>query len=417
MSNICLARAMRVEAEIAWLGAQGDGIAEIGDEPAYIPFTLPGERVLAEVNGERGGLLDILRASPDRITPVCRHFGACGGCALQHLETGRYLDWKRARVIEALAQQRIAAEVEPTLAFAAHSRRRAAFTAVRSGREVLLGFRRALSHEVIDIAECSILMPRLEGALPALRAICMMLLSAGEARVIVTACDGGLDVIIDPDGKQRASLGPEIVTAAQNAGILRLALRSDILFRSGPARVTLSGVAVELPGAAFLQAVPDAEQAMASLVCEGVGKARKTADLFCGLGTFTFALARQSAVTAAESDASLLAALSAAARHAPGLKPIITLRRDLMREPLSWQELNAFDAVVFDPPRAGAIAQAQALAKSKVPCVVAVSCSPATFARDARALRDGGYRLTRIVPVDQFVYTPHVELVAWFSRK
>jgi 23S rRNA (uracil1939-C5)-methyltransferase len=417
MSNICLARAVRVEAEIARLGAQGDGVAEIGGAPVYFPFTLPGERILAEVDGERGALLDILQPSPDRIAPVCRHFGACGGCALQHLETGRYRDWKRDRVIEALAQQRIATDVEPTLAFPAHSRRRAALTAVRSGREVLFGFRRALSHRVIDIAECPILMPRLEAALPPLRAICTALLSAGEARLIVTACDGGLDVLIEPDGKQRAALAPQIAIAAQAAGILRLAWRSDILFSSDPARVTLSGVAVGLPPAAFLQAVPEAEQAMTALVCEGVGKPRKTVDLFCGLGTFTFALARRSAVTAAESDASLLAALSAASRHAPGLKPITTLRRDLMREPLSWQELNAFDAVVFDPPRAGALAQAAALARSKVPRVVAVSCNPATFARDARALTDGGYRLTRVVPVDQFVYSPHVELVAWFSRK
>jgi 23S rRNA (uracil1939-C5)-methyltransferase len=141
------------------------------------------------------------------------------------------------------------------------------------------------------------------------------------------------------------------------------------------------------------------------------------ADLFSGLGTFTFALASKSAVTAAESDPALLAALTAAARHATGLKPVTALRRDLMREPLSWQELNAFDAVVFDPPRAGAIAQTQALARSKVARVVAVSCNPATFARDARALIDGGYRLTRLVPVDQFVFSPHVELVGWFARK
>jgi 23S rRNA (uracil1939-C5)-methyltransferase len=180
--------------------------------------------------------------------------------------------------------------------------------------------------------------------------------------------------------------------------------------------VTLSGVTVDLPPGAFLQAVPEAEQAMARLVVEGVGKARKVADLFCGLGTFTFALARKASVTAAEADPALLAALSAGARHASGLKPVTVLRRDLTREPLSWQELKAFDAVVFDPPRAGAIAQAQALAKSKVPRVVAVSCNPATFARDARALIDGGYRLTRVTPVDQFVFSPHVELVASFVR-
>jgi 23S rRNA (uracil1939-C5)-methyltransferase len=417
MSNICWVRVMRVETRIVRLGAQGDGIAEDGGEPVYIPFTLPGERIAARIDGTRGALLEVIEPSPERIAPVCRHFGACGGCALQHWDAGRYRDWKRERVVEALAQQRITAEVEPVLAFPAHSRRRAAFTAVRAGREVLFGFRRALSHEVIDIGECPILMPRLEAALPALRTICVALLQAGEARVIVTVCEGGLDVLIEPDGRQRASLAPSLAGLAQQAGIVRLAWRSDILFSTGPARVSLSGVMADLPPAAFLQAVPEAEQAMAALVCEGAGKARKVADLFSGLGTFTFALARKSAVTAVESEPTLLAALSAAARHATGLKPIATLRRDLMREPLSWQELHPFDAVVFDPPRAGAIAQAQALAKSKVPRVVAVSCNPATFARDARALIDGGYRLVRVTPVDQFVFSPHVEVVAWFARK
>jgi 23S rRNA (uracil1939-C5)-methyltransferase len=417
MSNICSARAVRIEARIARLGAQGDGIAETDAAPVTIPFTLPGERIAAEIEGTRGALLEVIEASPDRIAPICRHFGACGGCALQHLERSRTLAWKHGRVVEALSQQGIVADVEPVLGFAPHSRRRAAFTAVRMGRDVLLGFRRALSHELIDIAECPILLPRLEAALPVLRTLCAALLSSGEARVMVTACDGGLDVLIEPDGKQRATLAPNLAGIAQAADIVRLAWGVGVLFSTGPARVTLSGVAVDLPAGAFLQAVPEAEQAMAALVCEGVGNARKVADLFSGLGTFTFALARKSAVTAAESDPTLLAALGVAARHAPGLKPIATLRRDLMREPLSRQELNAFDAVVFDPPRAGAFAQTQALARSKVPRVVAVSCNPETFARDARALIDGGYRLTRVVPVDQFVFSPHVELVAWFTRK
>jgi 23S rRNA (uracil1939-C5)-methyltransferase len=258
MSNICSVRAMRVETRIVRLGAQGDGIAEDGGEPVYIPFTLPGERIAARIDGTRGALLEVIKPSPERIAPVCRHFGACGGCALQHWNAGRYRDWKRERVVEALVQQRIAAEVEPMLAFPAHSRRRAAFTAVRAGREVLFGFRRALSHEVIDIGECPILMPRLEAALPALRTICAALLQAGEARVIVTVCEGGLDVLIEPDGRQRASLAPSLAGLAQQAGIVRLAWRSDILFSTGPARVSLSGVMADLPPAAFLQAVPEA---------------------------------------------------------------------------------------------------------------------------------------------------------------
>jgi 23S rRNA (uracil1939-C5)-methyltransferase len=417
MSNICWVPAMRLEAEIARLGSQGDGIVETGAGPVYIPFTLPGERVAAEVEGERGALLDVLQPSPDRIAPICRHFGACGGCALQHLEATRYREWKRQRVVDALAQQRIDAEVAPILAFPPHTRRRAAFTASRSGRDMLFGFRRALSHEVIDIAESPIMAPPIENALPALRSLCAALIPQGEARVLVTACDNGLDVLIEAEGKHRPVLSTAIAGVVQEAGIIRVAFGRDMLVSTAPARVTLSGVAVELPPGAFLQAVPQAEQAMAQLVVAAVGKARKVADLFCGLGTFTFALAAKAAVTAVEADAALLAALAAGARHASGLKPITPLRRDLMREPLSWQELKVFDAVVFDPPRAGSIAQAQALAKSKVARVVAVSCNPATFARDARVLIDGGYRLTRVTPIDQFVFSPHVEVVATFIRK
>jgi 23S rRNA (uracil1939-C5)-methyltransferase len=417
MSNTCSARVMRVELVVARLGAQGDGIAETENGPVYIPFTLPGERVIAELDGPRGRLIDILEASPARVPPDSPYFGECGGCALQHFERSRYLEWKRQRVTEALEQHGINTEVDPILAFPPSSRRRAAFTAARHGRELRFGFRRALSHDVIDIGPCTILAPRIEAALPALRRLCAALLSAGEARVLVTACDGGLDVLIEPDGKQRPSPSPAIAALAVEAGIIRLGWGQEILFSDGPARVTLSGVAVDLPPGAFLQAVPEAERAMADLVAEGIGKAKKVADLFSGLGTFTFALARKASVMAAENNAAMLAALTTAARRASGLKPIATLRRDLMREPLSWQELNGFDAVVFDPPRAGAIAQAQALAKSKVPRVVAVSCNPATFARDARALIDGGYRITRVVPLDQFIWSPHVELVAWASRK
>jgi 23S rRNA (uracil1939-C5)-methyltransferase len=417
MSNICWARPMRLETVINRLGSQGDGIAETDGGPVYIPFTLPGERIAAEVDGMRGALTEIIEASPDRIPPICRHFGACGGCALQHFAWDAYRKWERQRVIEALAQQRIVAEVEPVLAFPPHSRRRAAFTAIKSGGTVQFGFRRALSHDVIDISECPIMMPAIEKALPALKALSVTLLPQGEARILVTACDEGLDVLIEPEGKQRpGALSTHLATHAQQAGIIRVGWRSDILLSAAPARVTLSGVVVDLPPGAFLQAVPEAEAAMARLVTEGVGKARKVADLFSGLGTFTFAFARKAAVAAAEFDATLLVALTLAARHAAGLKPITALRRDLMREPLSWQELNAFDAVVFDPPRAGAIAQAQALAKSKVPRVVAVSCNRATFARDARALVDGGYKLARITPIDQFIFSPHVELVASFTR-
>jgi len=408
---------MRLEADIARLGAQGDGIAETAAGPIYIPFTLPGERVSATLAGSRGVLQELLLASPDRIAPICVHFGACGGCALQHLEWSRYLEWKRRRIVDALSAERIVAEVEPVRAVGPHSRRRVAFTAMKAQQDVVLGFHRAFSHALVDVRECPILVPRLEAALPALRELCAALLPPGEARVLVTACDAVLDVLIEPEGRQRPALSPALAAMAQKAGIVRIVWRSDIFLSTAPAQITLSGVVVDLPPGAFLQAVPKAEEIMARLVCEGAGKARRIADLFSGLGTFTFALGRLGAVTSAEADPALLAAMALAARRASGLKPITALRRDLMREPLSPVELNAFDAVVFDPPRAGAFAQAQALAKSKVGHVVAVSCNPATFARDARALADGGYALKRVVAVDQFVFSPHIELVASFTRK
>jgi 23S rRNA (uracil1939-C5)-methyltransferase len=205
--------------------------------------------------------------------------------------------------------------------------------------------------------------------------------------------------------------------AAQAAGIIRLTAGGEPLFSIAAPRISLGGVAVEPPPAAFLQASGEAETAMAGLAMEALGKARKVADLFCGLGTFSFAMAHRASVTAAENDRALIHALDGALRRAQGIKPIKILARDLMREPLSAAELNAFDAVLFDPPRAGALDQASTMAKSRVPKVIAMSCNPASFARDARVLIDGGYRLERVVPIDQFVFSAHVELVAIFARK
>jgi 23S rRNA (uracil1939-C5)-methyltransferase len=232
----------------------------------------------------------------------------------------------------------------------------------------------------------------------------------------VTACDNGLDVTIDAARAGLRRMTPAIGQAAEASGIIRITLADDPVFSAAAPKVTIAGAAIELPPGAFLQASAEAEAAMAAIAAETVGKARKIADLYSGLGAFSFALARKAAVTAVELDRRLLAALAAGARSTQGLKPIRVLARDLAREPLSPTELNGFDAVLFDPPRAGAPAQARALAKSRVKTIVAVSCNPASFAKDARALIDGGYALERLVPVDQFVYSAHIEVVAAFSR-
>jgi 23S rRNA (uracil1939-C5)-methyltransferase len=408
---------MRREFTISRLGAQGDGIAETLEGPVYVPFTLQGERVAAEVEQGRGTPVEILAPSPQRAAPICRHFGVCGGCALQHLERGAYLAWKRERVLDALRMEGIEAPVEPVRAFAPHTRRRAAFAAIKTAGGLSFGYCRAQSHEVIDLRECPLLLPAFEAALPAIRALVDALLPPGEARVTVTACDNGLDVDIDAaKGKLRPFTSVH-GRAAEAAGVIRLTAAGDPLLTMAAPQLSLSGGIVQPPPRAFLQASAAAEAVMAEIALDALGKARKAADLFCGLGTFSFALARRASVTAVENDRALLGALDTAIRRTQGIKPIRTLPRDLMREPLSAAELNAFDAVLFDPPRAGALAQASALAKSRVPLVIAVSCNPASFARDARALMDRGYVVRRVVPIDQFVFSAHVELVAILARK
>lgn len=416
---------MPVELTISRLGSQGDGIAETASGPVYVPFALPGERVEAAIaeNGRTARLVRVLTPAANRVEPVCRHFGECGGCALQHMELRAYHKWKRQRVADALAAERVTAEEEPLHTFPLGTRRRATLTASKADGALQLGFRRASSHDIVPLAECPVLAPRLVATLPGLRELLARLLPAGETRVSLTAADNGLDVALEPASSRAkfAKFTPAIGKDAETLGIARITAKSagagdGLIFSVAQPQVTLAGVSVDLPPGAFLQAAAEAENTITALAVEAIGKARAVADLFCGLGTFSFALARRASVTAVENDRASLAALEAAARRAQGLKPIKTLRRDLMREPLSPVELAAFGAVLFDPPRAGALAQAKMLARSKVPVVVAVSCNPTTFARDARVLIDGGYTLRRVMPVDQFVFSPHVEVAAVFTR-
>jgi len=410
---------MRRELTITRLGSKGDGIAEPENGPVYVPFTLPGERIVADVDDSRGQLLDVTHSASERIEPICQHFGACGGCALQHLDWKHYLDWKRARIVEAMRLAGVDADalVEPVRAFGPHSRRRATFAACKTGKTLQFGFRRALSHDIIDFAECPILLPDFEAALPNFRELLSQLLPQGEARVMVTACDNGFDVGIDAKSRGEFRLRQKLGDAAAASSVIRITVGGDPLLSLATPQVTLAGVKVDLPAGAFLQASQEAEAAMADLALSMTGKAKRVADLFCGLGAFSFALAKRANVTAIDNDGALMNAFSHAARRAQGLKPINGQTRDLMRDPLSPLELNRFDAVLFDPPRAGALAQANALAGSRVPKVIAVSCHPESFARDTRRLLEGGYSLKRVIPIDQFVYSAHTELVAELTRK
>jgi 23S rRNA (uracil1939-C5)-methyltransferase len=397
------------------LGHRGDGIVRGGDGPLYVPFTLPGERVSIERNGERGKIVALLEANPDRVAPICRHFGTCGGCSLQMLPLDATRRLKRDFVVAALAQQKLTPEVSETIGVDGSSRRRAVMTALRSGQSVMLGYHERLSHRLVGVEECPVLVPAISSHLPQLRELLLSLLPQRKpARVTLLATRGGLDVAIDDAPSPSPSR--TLAVAAKAAGIARLSIAGETVLTLAEPVIDVSGVPLVPPPGAFVQAAAEAETIMAGLVVDHLRKAKRVVDLFSGVGTFSLALARQAIVHAVEDNSAALDALSSATRHASGLKPITTERRDLDRHPLSSQELEKYDGVVFDPPRNGAKAQAVQLAASKVPFVAAVSCNPATFARDARILVVGGYSLVRVVPVDQFVYSAETEVVGIFRR-
>ncbi|MGE3304879.1 MAG: class I SAM-dependent RNA methyltransferase [Rhizobiaceae bacterium] len=408
---------MSEELTIERLGAQGDGIAATAQGPVYVAFALPGERVSVERKASRATLVEVLEPSPDRVAPACRHFGVCGGCSLQHLIEPAYLDFKRERVIEALRSLRIETNVPATVRCAPASRRRAVFTARRTERGMLLGYNRALSHELVDIGECPILLPEIVAALPTLRHLAAIVASVGAPfHVTVTATQTGLDVAFSGSGKVNEEARAATIRFAVAERLARVSVDGEILIEPAKPTVAFGKAYVTPPPGAFLQAVPAAEAVMAALVREHVGKARRVADLFCGAGAFALRLAEHAEVHAVEEDAAALAALDRARRSTPGLKPVSVERRDLFRRPLTAKELGRFDAVVFDPPRAGAEDQSKQIARSDVPRVAAVSCNPISLARDLRILIDGGYRLVSVTPVDQFLWSSHVEAVALLEK-
>jgi 23S rRNA (uracil1939-C5)-methyltransferase len=329
-----------------------------------------------------------------------------------------YLDWKREQVRLAFAARGVDADVAPVMAIDPGTRRRAVLAALRTSDGVELGFHGVRDHAVVAISECPVLSPVIVRQLPALASLLeVLLMRKKEARVTLTASQTGLAVDIAGGARE---LGQVVRTEAGRLaslhGFARVTVDGEMLVANAEPVEVLSGVRIALPPAAFLQATRQSEAALTSLVLAAVGDAHQVADLFAGLGTFTFALAAKARVQAVENDADALAAMAAALRLAQGLKPVTMLRRDLLRDPLAGKELVKLDALVFDPPRAGAPRQAQALAASKVPRIVAVSCNPATLARDARTLIDGGYRLVLVQPVDQFLFSPHIEVVASFAR-
>jgi 23S rRNA (uracil1939-C5)-methyltransferase len=424
-----------VEGVIERMGGQGHGVLDVDGERFYVPFTVPGDRISAKVGEKRGdgfaASLSVLEAEgPDRVEAPCPHFQACGGCALQHWADTAYRGWKRDKLAAALARREIQdVPVGDLIAVPDRSRRRAEFITRRVKDKVLMGFHEAQSRKIVDLETCLVLQPELFALLPALRTMMLPVLGDGWAVDLkVTVTETGADVLITGKLKMRVQERIELSKAAKAAGLGRLSLRFDersdpeLLYQGAePPRVTFGNTQVTLAPGGFLQAAPEAEQAMADFALEELKDAKRVADLFSGCGAFALRLAETGkTVWAVDADRPAIAALTAAAKSA-GLSRVTATARDLERQPLTRHELKKLDALLLDPPRAGAKAQIQQIAEAvksgEAPgLIVMASCDPSSFARDAKTLLEAGYTLEKTVPIDQFRWSPHLEIVSVFRR-
>jgi 23S rRNA (uracil1939-C5)-methyltransferase len=427
-----MSKTKKATLEITGIGAGGDGLAMFEGGQVYVPYTVSGDVVEVAINqkGARnwlGKTIKIASPSPHRIAPICKHFTTCGGCSLQHVAPQYYNDWIVARVETALSHQGITdANILPPMISPTNSRRRLALKAFHNGRSVILGFNKPKSHQIVNLETCPIAKPEMVSILPAVRELLLKLLTSRQgSEVEMLFLDGCLGMQIslpsDPD-----LAGREALASFANAhGLATLAISIDgfaeLLAENSPFTYSFNaGVAVAVPISAFLQATDEGEAALQNTVMAAMenysGEIENAVDLFSGLGTFSLPLAKKYKTHAVEGDLKLVNAQKSGAQQ-KAMTNLNVDHRDLFRRPLTVAELEGFDAVVFDPPRAGAEAQVLLLAQSQVPLIIGVSCNPNTFARDARVLLDGGYSLMSIQPVDQFLWSHHVELVGVFSRK
>lgn len=419
----------QVEVTVDTLGARGDGVTQLDGRPVYLPMTLPGDRVIARIQGERAGglkaeVVELIETGPGRVDPPCPHYGPCGGCTVQHFDPEPYSAWKRDIVIQALARRGFDADVvKPLKRIAPGSRRRMSLRALKQGKKLRLGFNGRESHLIVDLETCFLVRQRLRGLIAPLRTTLSDLLEDREsAELVVTETETGPDILITSAARLDLQARETWVAFAEAEDVARLSWQhpeeesEPLVVRRSP-KITFGGVAVEPVPGGFLQPSVEGEQSLTDLVLALVPESAETvADLFSGAGTFSLPLAKRARVHAVEGDERSVAALWSAARRADLANRITVEQRDLMRQPVSADELEGGDCVVFDPPRAGAKDQAEELAESSIPTIVAVSCNPNTFARDARILVEGGYALTEVTPVDQFPWSGHVELVAGFKR-
>ncbi|GGF55917.1 RNA methyltransferase [Paracoccus acridae] len=403
------------------LGRRGDGLAVGEAGRALAPLTLPGEQIEGEAEEGRIAAPRIVTPSPDRVRPVCAHYRACGGCSLMHATEGFTTAWKRQVVETALAARGLPAPVKGIHVSPPRSRRRAVLSGRRTKKGALVGFHARASDVIVDLAECHVMRPEITAALPLLRRITVAGASrSGELSMTVIHGPAGLDVAVTGGKPLDPTLFQDLAALADEGDLARLtwldqAGDGQSITRRPPA-LPMGLARVVLPPAGFLQATLEGEAALLAGVQAVTAGATRIVDLFAGCGTFSLPLAKRASVHAVEGLAAPLTALDAGWRGAPGLNRVTTEIRDLARRPMLADELNRFDAIVIDPPRAGAEAQAREIAASRIDKIAFVACDPVNFSRDAQLLAIGGFTLTRLWVVDQFRWSPHVETVAEFAR-
>ncbi len=397
------------------LGHQGDGIAEGRDGPLYVPRTLPGEVVEGDIARDRIAEPKIVTSSPDRVAPPCPHYRRCGGCHLQHASDAFVARWRQDVVRETLCRAGLEVEIAGVETSAQNTRRRAALSGRRTKKGAQVGFHVRGSDQVVEMPECRVLDPVLLQALPLLERITRLAaVRGGEVTLHVTAADNGVDLSVE--GAKAFDREIMLALAPLGQGFARITWNGETALQQLPPVLRLGTAPVTPPPGAFLQATPEGQAALVARVRAALAGAHRVVDLFAGCGTFTFPLAEAAPVHAVEGDRALTEALAGGARHATGLKPIGAETRDLFRDPLLPEDLARFDAAVIDPPHAGAEAQVAHLAASEIAQVAYVSCNPGTFARDAATLVGAGFTMGPVTVVDQFRWSPHIELVAAFAR-
>lgn len=403
--------------QVERLGRRGDGVAvNAARERALVALTLPGEVVTGEASDGRVIAPKIVIPSPERVKPACGHYRACGGCSLMHASDGFVADWKADLVRSALRAQGLEVAVAGRHVSPERSRRRAVLSGRRAKKGAQVGFHARASDVIVDLADCRVLRPAITAALPLLREMVTAGASRqGELAITVIETPSGLNLAVRGGKPLEPALFAALAEFAERGKFARIDWDGEPITRHAPV-LTMGRTKVTPPSGAFLQATAEGEAALIGAVRQIIGEAPQIADLFAGCGTFALSLAATAQVDAFEGLAAPLEALDSAWRNAAGLKRVATHVRDLAKRPLQPDELKKYHAIVIDPPRSGAEAQAREIAASQVPVIAWVSCDPVTFARDARILADAGYNLSRLWVVDQFRWSPHVETVAEFRR-